>query len=94
MPPEPIGDFVISAHARAEMDRRGITGNIVWKVVTAAEQRFQVSDSRIILHSRIMMGSPRTMYLVRVILDIDRHPPEVVTVYRTTKVAKYWRAEP
>ena len=24
---------------------------------------------------------------------VDRHPAEVVTVYRTTKIAKYWREE-
>jgi hypothetical protein len=35
-----------------------------------------------------------TLYLARVIVDIDRRPAEVVTVYRTSKVARYWRAEP
>jgi len=33
------------------------------------------------------------MYLVRVVVDVDRRPPEVVTVYRTTKLRKYWRSE-
>jgi len=31
-------------------------------------------------------------YLVRVFLDVDRRPPDVVTVYRTSKIAQYWRA--
>ena len=31
-------------------------------------------------------------YLVRVIVDVDRDMPEVVTVYRTSKIEKYWRA--
>jgi len=31
------------------------------------------------------------VYLLRVFVDIDREPPEVVTVYRTSKVRKYWR---
>ena len=31
--------------------------------------------------------------LVRVFVDVDRHPAEVVTVYRTTKISKYWREE-
>jgi hypothetical protein len=26
-------------------------------------------------------------------VDIDRQPPEVVTVYRSSKVQKYWRGE-
>ena len=27
----------------------------------------------------------------RVFVDVDRDPPEVVTVYRTSKLEKYWR---
>ena len=53
-----------------------------------------MSERRIVLHSRTMMGTPPKMYLVRVVIDIDRRPAQVVTVYRTTKVDKYWRAEP
>ena len=30
-------------------------------------------------------------YLLRVFVDLDRDPPEVVTAYRTSKVDKYWR---
>jgi hypothetical protein len=29
-------------------------------------------------------------HLLRVFIDIDRIPCEIVTVYRTSKVAKYW----
>jgi hypothetical protein len=32
-------------------------------------------------------------YLVRVFVDVDRRPAEVVTVYRTSKMEKYWRRE-
>jgi hypothetical protein len=39
------------------------------------------------------MGRPARVYLVRVFVDVDREPPEVVTAYRTSKLAKYWRAE-
>jgi hypothetical protein len=29
----------------------------------------------------------------KVFVDIDREPAEVVTAYRTSKIAKYWRPE-
>jgi len=32
-------------------------------------------------------------YLVRVFIDVDRLPAEVVTAYRTSKIAKYWRSD-
>jgi hypothetical protein len=28
-----------------------------------------------------------------VVVDVDRQPSEVVTVYRSRKVHKYWRSE-
>jgi hypothetical protein len=93
VPSEQIGDFVISTHARSEMERRGITEDVVRHVVTSPEQRIRVDERRIVLHSRMAMGVPAKMYLVRVIVDIDRRPAEVVTVYRTTKVDKYWGTE-
>ncbi len=39
------------------------------------------------------MGEPVRDYLVRVFIDIDRSPAEVVTVYRTSKIEKYWRTQ-
>ena len=39
------------------------------------------------------MGATGQEYLVRVFVDIDRDPAELVTVYRTSKIGKYWRTE-
>ena len=55
------------------------------------EQRLDVRPGRVVLQSRVQ--EPGSEYLVRVFVDIDRKPAEVVTAYRTRKVLKYWRAE-
>lgn len=39
------------------------------------------------------MGQPAKEYVVRVIVDVDRTPNEIVTAYRTSKMAKYWRQD-
>lgn len=39
-------------------------------------------------------GDPAKQYLVRVFADVDRELAEVITVYRTSKIDKHWRAEP
>lgn len=36
------------------------------------------------------MGEPEKYYLVRVFVDVDRDPAEIVTVYRTSRIEKYW----
>jgi hypothetical protein len=37
------------------------------------------------------MGEPPKEYLLRVFVDVDRNPAEVVTVYRKSQVSKYWQ---
>jgi hypothetical protein len=74
------------------MRRRRIEEAIVRSVLAAPEQRHPVRPSRDVLQSRIeLIGKT---YLVRVFVDIDRNPVEVITVYRTSRIAKYWRAAP
>ena len=60
--------------------------------LTAPEQRYRVRPGRDVLQSRIVSGN--RIYLVRVFVDVDRRPADIVTVYRTSNVAKHWRAEP
>jgi uncharacterized protein DUF4258 len=86
---EPIDGYEITEHAAFEMQRRHIDENAVRRVLAAPEQRYLVSPGREVLQSRIRVAGKA--YLLRVFVDVDRQPPEVVTVYRTSRVAKYWR---
>jgi hypothetical protein len=45
-----------------------------------------------VLQSRIDVEGKT--YLIRVLVDIDRERPEVVTAYRTSKITKYQGGEP
>ena len=91
---EPVADYTITPHAAFEMQRRGIGAEIVQSVLAKPEQRLEVRTGRVVLQSRIAMGLPERTYLVRVFVDIDRTPAEIVTVYRTRKISKYWSEEP
>jgi hypothetical protein len=93
MPIDAGADFIVSSHARAQMERRGITHDVVQRILSSPEQRLPVREGRVVFHSRIGMGRPSKMYLLRVFVDIDREPRRIVTVYRTTKLEKYWRNE-
>ena len=88
---EPIDDYDITEHAVFEMGRRRIDESAVRHVLAAPEQRHTVRPGRDVLQSRIVVAGKR--YLLRVFVDVDRQPAEVVTVYRTSRVAKYWRAD-
>ena len=89
----PIIKYNLTDHVRIEMARRQITEADIEKVLSAPEQTDMVRAGRALYQSRGEMGNPAKMYLLRVFVDIDRDPPDVVTVYRTGKVEKYWRTE-
>ncbi len=89
----PITRYRLTDHARTEMARRQIGESDVARVLSAPEQAENVREGRAVYQSRIEAGEPPRTYLLRVFVDIDREPPEVVTVYRTGKIEKYWRVD-
>lgn len=85
---EPIANYLVTPHAALEIRRRGIEERHIHQVL-APEQRHAVRSGRDVLQSRIAFDGKT--YLLRVFVDIERDPAEVVTVYRTSRIAKYWR---
>jgi hypothetical protein len=88
---EPIHEFVFTDHAISEMARRQISEEDVKTVLAKPEQTEMVRAGRAVYQSRLEMDEPPKTYLLRVFVDIDPRPPYVVTVYRTSKIEKYWR---
>ncbi len=72
---EPILDFVFSDHALIEMTRREISQEQVRNVLPNPEQTERVREGRAVYQAKCDMGEP----------------PYVVTVYRMSKIEKYWR---
>ena len=90
--PPPI-EHHITDHARFEMERRGISEAEIVRVLSAPEQSDLVRPGRVVYQSRTEFEESGKIYLLRVFVDIDRQPAEVVTAYRTSKVEKYWKSE-
>lgn len=91
MPCEILQNWILTEHARLELQRRNITEFEISKVLSAPEQSEQVRPGRCVYQSRKTASGAIKAYLLRVFVDVDRDPAEVVTAYRTTKIAKYWR---
>ncbi len=89
---EPIAEYRVTPHAAFEMARRGIDENVLRRVLGAPGQRWRIRPGRDLLQSRISFEGKD--YLVRVFVDVDRTPAEVVTAYRTSNIVKYWRIGP
>jgi hypothetical protein len=86
---KPMEDVVFTQHAKTQMARRGITESLVQEVLFRQEEIIDLRPGRIVIQGTTRMGDPPRDYLLRVFVDTDREPPEVVTVYRTSKIDKY-----
>lgn len=80
-------DAIIPEHAAVQMDRRQVAEAEVRQVPGEPQQVLEVRPGRVV--AQRMIGR----YLLRVFVDVDRSPPEVVTVYRTSQLKKY-RGQP
>jgi hypothetical protein len=80
----------LSRHAQDEMVRRGIPQHMVDDVLANPQQVIDMPDGKKAYQSQLDFGGGR-IFLLRVIVAVDVDPNLVVTVYRTSKIAKYWR---
>jgi Domain of unknown function (DUF4258) len=83
-------NFRLSKHAEQELKRRNIPPTVLDEVLQRPEQVVVQPGSEKVYQSLIDFGAGK-IYLVRVIVDDTVSPASVVTVYRTSKIEKYWR---
>lgn len=80
-------DYQLSDHAQTEATRRGIALDTIDAVMRDPGQIVSAYGGRKIYQSKVEIESK--LYLVRVVVD-EADPLTVVTVYRTSKIEKYW----
>ena len=80
----------ISAHALDQAARRGVDEATMTRIAERPEQVVAVRVGREVRQSRVS-GEDGRRFLVRVFVDIAAEQETVVTVYKTSKIAKYWR---
>lgn len=81
----------ISEHARRQARRRGIDLNDVIAVAAFPEQIVAGRGLREVRQRRLT-GATGRVTLIRVVVESAGADIRVVTVYRTSQVAKYWGA--
>jgi Domain of unknown function (DUF4258) len=81
----------LSAHAQEELELRNIPVQLVQRVLDHPDQIVEVNELKV-YQSKFLATNGKT-YLLRVFVNDRVTPAKVVTVYRTSKINKYWRAE-
>lgn len=83
-------EVILSRHAKEEMGRRQIPESLLGSVLNSPEQIVAEKGNRKAYQSRVEFDDGK-MFLLRAIVDDNMYPPFVITVYRTSKIEKYWR---
>ena len=80
----------LSDHARTALRRRSITEDQV-RAVLRSPQRVVAGNrpGRTVAQGAVTVGEPPLKVLLRVVVDLTRNPPEVVTAYATTQFRRY-----
>ena len=81
-------NFVLTNHAETEATRRQIPREWIEATMANPEQVTPGVNQRKVFQSRIVADG--RAYLIRLIVEDWHQPPVVVTVYRTSKIEKYW----
>jgi hypothetical protein len=81
--------FQFSKHVLEELGKRKIPQKLVEQALYAPEQKVPEVDDIMCYQSRVEISGKT--YLLRVMVNEMLNPAVVVTMYRTSKVAKYWR---
>ena len=86
-----ITGYVLTEHAELEMSRRQIDPEWVAAIMATPEQIVEGLNGRKVFQSRIESGGKT--HLVRLVVEEWHSTPVVVTIYRTSRIEKYWRVE-
>jgi len=82
----------LSKHVRQEMGRRGIPLAVVESVLAAPGQKVPEHGDVVCYQSNVEINQKPYPYLVRVMVNETATPAKVVTVYRTSKINRCWKA--
>ncbi|MBI5323874.1 MAG: DUF4258 domain-containing protein [Ignavibacteriae bacterium] len=82
-------DYTISNHTRNELINRQIPISLMEQVISNPQQKIRDEFDTFIYQSIIKFPNGKD-YLLRVVVA-ERVPLHVITIYRTSKINKYWR---
>jgi hypothetical protein len=87
-----MNEFLFSKHAEEQMLKRGNNREQVLAVVYHPD-KIIVNDGEEIVIFQSIIKEEGGLYLLRVFVNSNKHPMVIVTLYKTTKIAKYHEGE-
>lgn len=82
--------IIITDHALFEAVRRGITEESIISVINNPQQKLPSKKGRVILQNKYFDKATNKEMLLKVIGTETAEGFTVITVYKTSRISKYW----
>lgn len=82
-------EYTLSFHASQEIENRQIPLELLEMVLNEPQQIY-VDEFDILVYQSVLGFPNSKKYLLRIFLA-DKDPKHIITIYRTSKIDKYWR---
>ena len=86
-------DFIFSNHAEEQMQRRNINRKDVEDVLLYPDQTLADTENIEITIYQSLLKENSQMFLLRVFVNTIKQPNVIVTLYKTTKIQKYYEGK-
>ena len=86
-------DFVFSNHAEEQLLRRGLNRDTVLQVVLFPDNIITDGDETSISVYQSIIIENEQMFLYRIFVNTIKDPLVIITLYRTTKIKKYYEGK-
>ena len=86
-----MSNYIFSKHALEKIEERAIPMHVVLAVINNIENL--IIEEEMVIHQSIINFEGEGEYLVRVFVNTIKQPPLVITVYRTSKLEKYYESK-
>ena len=84
-------NIIITEHAKFEASRRNIPEELIRSVIENPQQKLPSQKGRVIVQSKYNDEEEDKEMILRVIGVASAEDFKVITVYKTSKINKYWK---
>jgi len=84
-------DVIVTEHAKFEADRRNIPEELIKSVVEVPQQKLSSKKGRVIVQKKYYDETEGKEMILRVVGIESVEEFRVITVYKTSKIDKYWK---
>ena len=84
-------NIIITEHAKFEASRRNIPEELIRSVIENPQQKLPSQKGRVIVQSKYNDEKEDKEMILRVIGIASVEDFKVITVYKTSKIDKYWK---